>query len=238
MYGLKDPLEYLKIDPPSKSSYKTEVNTKIQSFHEKTLRNLAEKNSAMKFLNVSLFGLNGRSHPALANVITSHQVQKSRIHLKMLAGNFLTFEVKAKQSGGSPHCRSCVSPSIATPPSESLVHMLTKCNAYRDIRSRIVNEYLFLCTISKSRISWQLIISDDDTFCQFVLDPTSFNLKQRIHVNDPILGSLFELSRDYCYAVNSARQKILGSLQNKKQFPTTQHCIDLYDRDVIFGFNK
>ena len=33
MYGLKDPLENLKNDPPSKSSYKTEVNTKIQSFH-------------------------------------------------------------------------------------------------------------------------------------------------------------------------------------------------------------
>ena len=135
----------------------------------------------------------------------------------MLAGNFLTFEVKSKQSGGSPHCRSCapLSPSVSTPP-ETLVHMLTKCGAYRDIRSRIEDEYLFLCTLSKSKISWQLIISDDDTFCQFVLDPTSFNLKHRIHVNDPILGSLFELSRDYCYAVNSARQKILGSLQNKK----------------------
>ena len=180
---------------------------------------MAENNSTMKYLNISLSGLNGKCHPALNNIITSHQVRKSRIHLKMLAGNFLTFERKAKQSGGSPHCRSCapLTPSVSPPPSESLMHMLTSCLAYSDIRSRICEEYLYLCSISKSRVSWQMIVSDDDSFCQFVLDPASFNLKQRIHMDDPVLGSLFELSRDYCYAVHATRQKIMGSLQRIKE---------------------
>ena len=60
-------------------------------------------------------------------------------------------------------------------------------------------------------------LSDDDSFCQFVLDPASFNLKQRIRMDDLVLGSLFELSRDYCYAVHATRQKIMGSLQRIKE---------------------
>ena len=98
----------------------------------------------------------------------------------MLAGNFLTFERKAKQSGGSPHCRSCapLSPTGCTPPSESLVHMLTMCIAYNDVRNRICEEYAILCSLSRSKISWQMIVSDNETFCQFILDPASFNLEK------------------------------------------------------------
>ena len=157
MYGIQDPLESLKNDPPLKSSFKTEIKTKIQCYHERTLRNLAVNNSTMKYLNISLSGLNGKCHPALNNILTSHQVKKSRIHLKMLAGNFLTFERKAKQSGGSSHCRSCAPllPSVSTPPSEDLVHMLTMCTAYSDVRSRMCEEYSILCSLSKSRISWK-----------------------------------------------------------------------------------
>ena len=124
----------------------------------------------MKYLNISLSGLNGKCHPALNNIITSHQVKKSRIHLKMLAGNFLTFERKAKQSGGSPHCRSCapLSPTGCTPPSESLVHMLTMCIAYNDLRNRICEEYAILCSLSRSEISWQMIVSDKDSVSSYL----------------------------------------------------------------------
>ena len=86
---------------------------------------------------------------------------------------------------------------------------------------------LFQCTHKSSKINrnfWRGVVDkglirafgDKNTFCQFVLDPASFNLKQRIHLSDPILGALFELSRDYCFAVNAERQKILGRLQKQK----------------------
>ena len=114
--------------------------------------------------------------------------------------------------------RSPAPPTGCTPPSESLVHMLTMCIAYNDVRNRICEEYAILCSLSKSKISWQMIVSDNDTFCQFILDPASFNLEKRIHMDDPILGSVFELSRDYCYAINAARQNILGSLQKRKWY--------------------
>ena len=142
----------------------------------------------------------------LSQILLSHP-----IHLKMLAGDYFTYEVKADQSGGSPHCRCCPSPS----PSENLQHILTRCSAYSDIRTRIILEYENICNQSKSNLSFQSIVSEDKTFCQFVLDPASLNLESRIHPSDPILGPLFRLSRDYCFAVNSTRKKILTTKQNQ-----------------------
>ena len=112
-YGLMDPLDCLNnLDAPSKSEYKKNIKIKIAAYYEQSLRTSAEKNSRMKYLNVSLSGLNGKRHPALNNLISSHEVKKSRIHLKMLAGDYLTYKVKSKQSGGSPSCISCDSPSL------------------------------------------------------------------------------------------------------------------------------
>ena len=204
-YGLPDPLQCLRLDAPVKSEYKENILTKISAYYEKSLRENAANNSKMLFLNVSLSGLRGRHHPALAGIITTQEVQKSRIHIKMLAGDYFTYEVKSDQSGGSPHCRCCPTPS----PVENLQHILTTCSAYLDIRTRIVKEYELLCSQTKTNVSFQEIYNFNSTFCQFVLDPSSFNLKDRVHLNDPILGSLFKLSRDYCHAVNSSRKKIL-----------------------------
>ena len=125
----------------------------------------------------------------------------------MLSGDYFTYEVKSNQSGGSPHCRCCATPS----PSEDLKHILTSCVAYSDIRERIIIEYQDLCNQTKNNISFQQIYINSKTFCQFILDPASFNLQTRVHMNDPVLLPLFKISRDFCYAVNSARMKILKS---------------------------
>ena len=159
----------------------------------------------MLYLNVSLSGLRGRHHPALAGIITTQEVKKSRIHIKMLAGDYLTYKIKSDQSGGSPHCRCCPTPS----PIENLDHILTVCGSYADIRSRIIKEYEELCSHTKTNLSFQEIFQTNAKFCQFVLDPSSFNLKERFHLNDPILGSLMKLSCDYCHAVNATRMNIL-----------------------------
>ena len=128
-YGLKDPLDCLKVDAPPKSQYKENVLTKISAHYERLLREMAARNSKMKYLHVSLSGLRGRHHPALANIITTINVQKSRIHLKMLAGDYFTYEVKSKQSGVSPHCRSCPTTPSSPSPSENLEHILCRCEA-------------------------------------------------------------------------------------------------------------
>ena len=73
-----------------------------------------------------------------------------RIHLKMLVGDFLTFETKAAQSGGSPLCKLCPSPA----PVESLNHIIASCQATSDIRERILTEMDILV---KPKINFQSI---------------------------------------------------------------------------------
>ena len=119
-YSLPDPLEILENDPPSKQEFKEYIQTKISVYFENYLREKSKNSISMKYLNVSLTGLRGKKHPALYGIFTTHEVKKSRIHLKMLSGDYLTFEKKARRSGGSPHCRSC----LETPAkNESFTHI-------------------------------------------------------------------------------------------------------------------
>ena len=104
-YEMEDPFVSLCKDPPSKSAYKQLVATKITAHYERTLRQTASTNSHMEYLNVSTVGLRGRHHPALFNMVTTHEVQFSSPHLKFLSGNYLTYQTKSDLSGGFPHCR-------------------------------------------------------------------------------------------------------------------------------------
>ena len=124
----------------------------------------------------------------------------------MLAGDYLTFEIKSKRSGGSSHCRCCPE---SPPKNEDLSHILTECNAFEEIRARMLPEFSEVCRTSKSNLNFEEIMKNNETLCQFLLDPTSFNLQKRIHFNDPALSKLFELSRDYCHTINNTRMKIL-----------------------------
>ena len=178
----------------------------------------------MKYLNVSLTGLRGKRHPALSGLVTTHQVRKSRIHIKMLAGDYLTFEIKSKRSGGSSNCRCCPESQQKI---EDLTHILSECIAFEEIRERMLPEFSEVCKTSKSNINFEEITKDNETLCQFILDPTSFNLQRRIHSNDPSLSKLFELSRDYCHTINNTRMKLL---QKKKWWNITGITIRLYSQ--------
>ena len=136
-YGLPNPLDCLNTEPPSKSEFSEHIQTKISAYYEKMLREKSDNNSSMKFLNVSLTGLRGRRHPSLSNLVTTEEVRKARIHIKMLVGDYLTYETKSKRSGGSPICRACEDSST----SEDLTHILVVCVAYEDIRNRIFPEF-------------------------------------------------------------------------------------------------
>ena len=93
--------------------------------------------------------------------------------------------------------------------SANISHILTFCSAYSDIRIRILEEFSYLCLQVKSVLDFSELMTDSETLCQFILDPSSFNLKQRVHMNDPLLGSFFRVSRDLCFAVNERRMKLL-----------------------------
>ena len=218
-YGLEDPLSMLKRDPPQKSVFKNYINTRITAFHENEQRCRALKSYKLKYFNVSLLGLSGRPHPALSNLICTNEVKKSGFHLKMLICDLYTYEVKSEHSGVSAHCRACyaVNPEsdISTHPSESICHILTICCAYSDIRARFTEEYSQLCLLSTSGVNFNDITCDSELLCQFILDPSSINLPTRVNINDPLLGSFFQLSRDLCYAINTRRLKLLQDMDSK-----------------------
>ena len=207
LYGLTDPLDCLKMDPPDKAEYKELVLTKISAFHEKKLRIMADSNSSMKFLNVATFGLRGRHHPVISGLKTTLEVQKSRPHIKMLCMDYLTFEKKAKQQGGSSSCKCCTDNEV-----ENLTHILTSCTAYSNIRERIFPQFSKICSLSN--FDFWAIVSQNSELAQFILDPTSLNLNQRLNISDKNVDSLMKLTHDYCYAVHKQRISILDQLKS------------------------
>ena len=209
MYQLDDPLDLLQKDPPSKSVFKEYISTKITAFHESELREMAKCNSVMKYFNVSLFGLRGKQHPAIKNIINTNQVSNMRPHLKMLVGDYLSYEKKSKQSGGSPVCRICESGE-----SESYSHILCSCRALSEPRERIIPEMLALC--ERNALNTEYLVNDCEVLTQFILDPSSMNLLQRVNIGDPVLDQLFMLSRDLCNALHKLRMK---KIQEKSKHP-------------------
>ena len=135
----------------------------------------------------------------------------SRAHLKFLSGNYITYAVKAEQSGGSPKCRIC-----NTGNNETLSHVILSCPSLEAERKPIITEYEQLCGMTKNNINFQLITEDPKHLCQFILDPSSMNLPVRVSISDPILSEMFKLSRDLCYKLDKTRTElILNQKQNK-----------------------
>ena len=160
----------------------------------------------MKYLNVSLIGLSGRRHPSLSGATTTEEVKKMRPHLKMLVCDYLTYEVRAQHSGGSPICRLCRLNC------ESISHVLTSCFKLSETRSRILREFSSLCSVTKSQIDFEYISSDKEILSQFLIDPCSFNLTQRVHIDDPAVDQFYRLSRDLCFALDKDRRSQLSAL--------------------------
>ena len=207
MYKIEDPLLSIQKQPPTKANYKELIITKITSFHEKELKMKAQKNSLMQYMNVSLSNLRGRHHPSLSNVITSKEVKKLRLHLKFLTGDYLTYSRKYEESGqGNPMCRICRSEY------ESISHILSQCPAYHTIRDKMLQEFSEICLFTQTSLNFENIRTDSKTLTQFILDPTSFNLKERVHVSDPVVPAIFKLSRDYCMAIHTERLRRLQQL--------------------------
>ena len=155
-------------------------------------------------------GPEGRLHPAITRITTTHEVKKMRPHVKMLCGNYLTFEIKSVQSGGSADCRIC-SQLEETPQTESLEHLISRCVQFDDIRTQIKEKMMTVCR--ESKISIDIYNLSDQDFTQFALDPSSMNLKCRVAINHPALSDLFQHSRDFCYAIDQKRTRILSKIQ-------------------------
>ena len=159
----------------------------------------------MVYLNVNVKGLNGRPHKALQGVTTVQGVQKMRSHLKMLCSDTYTYEIKALYQGGSPLCRLCTGYPSGSTENENITHIVTQCDAYSDLRSRILHQMELICASAKTKINFKQMLSNNRELCQFILDCTSLNLSTRISEEEDICPRLFVLSRDLCFGSSKMR---------------------------------
>jgi hypothetical protein len=67
-------------------------------------------------------------------------------------------------------------------------------------------------------------MNSEETWTQFTLDPTSMNLREGVHVNDPIDPELFKLSRDISYSINKRRMKLFEDMQQSETTNQIQYC--------------
>ena len=208
MYNMEDPLTLLLRDPPRKSEFKEYITTKIVCYHENELRKYASESESMKYLNTSLFSLRGKPHPAISNVLTCKEIKNMRPHLKLLTGDYLTYEKKARQSGGDPKCRMCFKGI-----SESVSHMIESCEALQLTRQKVFNDIFTFC--KQNYIPIEIYLDNSEQFTQFILDPSSINLPIRVNTNDPILPDLFRLCRNFCNAIHTERIRKLKKLSEK-----------------------
>ena len=80
-------------------------------------------------------------------VKTTQDVDIVGPHIKMLAGDYLSYENLSLDRGVGPHCRLCQLSYQLPAPAETLEHLLTRCRATSNVRSRILPE--ILNTLSK-----------------------------------------------------------------------------------------
>ena len=205
LYGLPDPLKLVQCSPMSKNEWKTLVVTKVTAHHERYLREKAEQNSSMQYLNVQLSGLTGRPHPALLNISETRQALRFRSHIQMLSGDFASSQLIGKHQNSDQSCQLCPCDL------ESTQHILTECLATSNVRERLLPELLNLvASVHPTNALLDPNVSKH-TLTQFILDPTSFNLSNRFRINvqDIRLSEIFTLSRDWCHAIASSRNKQL-----------------------------
>ena len=207
-------MELLQQKAPQKREWKTNIETRIISFHEKQLRHRALNISQMKYFNISTLGLSGnKCHPAISGINTANDVKRSRFHLKMLLGDLYTYKTKSEQSGGDPNCILCIKynpePVFQV---EDILHILMKCNSFNSIRENYFNQYEILFQTTDFEID--KVMKDQEEMCQFILDCTSLNLKRRLHCQDQQIDDVFKISRNLRNDINVKRLQLLGCRRN------------------------
>ena len=200
-YGLPSPLSLIQTIAWPKEAWDTLVKTKIISWHEKSLRSQALNNSKMKYLNVQLHGLCGRSHPALQYILTTQDSKKLRVHLKLLTCDYIRYDSQA--------CSLCNDSNDDIP--DLTEHILVTCQATSSVRQRLFPE--LMNTVSRVQPTSSILLYNvsPSILTQFILDCTSINLPDsvRIPMHNPDITDIYRIARDWCFAAHSERVRLL-----------------------------
>ena len=203
-YNLPCPLQLLETPPWPKEQWSSYVKTKITNWHENNMRYLSKTNSKMMYLQTDLLGLSGRPHPALLNINGTQDAKKLRAHLK-----FLTCDdnISFLLSDSSNSCVFCLSEC-------SVEHVLISCPANQNTRERLLPSLLTIIADTQPSCALLQFHHDPSLLVQFILDCTSINLPDtfRIPAHNLGIARLFEMSRDWCFAIFNERSRQFKNL--------------------------
>ena len=128
LYKLPDPLSLLSTKVWPKEQWKLTIQAKIAAHHEAMLRSKAAANSKLQFLNIQASGLSGRPHPVLTGIISTQEVVRSRIHIKMLAGDYPCQKYIGTDRNQDQSCPLCISLFPVKPAQvDDMTHLLSRC---------------------------------------------------------------------------------------------------------------
>ena len=213
-YKLPDPLALLSTQLWPKERWKVVVRTAVTAHHELIWRGKAATNSKLSFLNIQTHGLAGRPHPVLSGILTTQDVIRSRVHIKMLSGDYPCFSHIGSDRNKDAHCQLCLSMSPHRPaPTEDMTHLLTRCRGTADTRTRILPD--LLNTINLYFPTNSILEHPNLTnLTQLILDPTSLNLPMSIRINPdhPALAQVLAVCHNLCFAIHKDRTRQLKNL--------------------------
>ena len=213
LYQLPDPLTLLSATPWTKERWKLTIKTAVISHTEACWRRKAVANSKLVFLNVQTLGLSRKVHPVLHDILTTQDVTRSRIHVRMLAGDYPCFAYIGSELSDKC-CKLCqVLHPQSLPPVEDMVHLVASCRATADTRTRVLPDLLNL--VSQCYPYNQILAEPNQTqLTQFILDPTSLNLPVNIRISSSSknLHKVIKVCRNICYSIHKDRTKQLKNL--------------------------
>ena len=156
-------------------------------------------------MNVEPYGLSGRAHPALQNILTTQDCKKLRLHLKFLTCDITPYSLISNQV-----CDLCSNTC-----GDTIEHILVSCQKLSDVRNRLLPE--LLNTVYQVQPMSDILKNDVSSplMTQFILDCASFNLPDniRIPINTPRISEIYRVSRDWCFAIGNERTRLLGRLR-------------------------
>ena len=142
---------------------------------------------------------------------TTRNVCKLRILLKFLTGDYLSFErLESDRNTNDPHCRLCPSSCMDTR------HILTECRGTADVRERLYPELVnIVADLAPNSKLLNFSTLTSSILTQFILDCGSPFLSgdYRLNYSQPGISEVFRITRDWCFAVNNARKKLLKELE-------------------------
>ena len=215
LYNLPDPLSLLSSPVWPKERWKMITKTAVARHFESVWRAKAAVNSKLAYLNIQTIGLLGNPHPVLGSILTTQEVMRSRVHFKMLCGDYPCLYYLAKDRNQDPSCLLCRQQQTQAPvPIEDMVHLLTRCRATAETRTRVMAD--LLNTLSVYFPDNQILTNPNhEHLTQLILDPTSLNLPLTIRISPdhPALQCVLAVSRTVCFAIHKDRTRQLKVLK-------------------------